>query len=366
VVERGPRGVAGGVGEVGVKQEQEQASPEVTEVAPDVLRMQLPIRMPGLGHVNMYGLLDDRGVAIVDPGLPGPASWRAVRARLASAGIPIRRVHTVLVTHSHPDHFGSAGRLAREAGAELVTHETFQTWMGPHRCTETSHDHEPGEECEESEAPQSPWSRPTPWGTAFYRPPLKRRIQMTVGRRFLRRMFSPPDPSRRVADGEVLRLAGREWFARHTPGHTVDHLCLHDPEGGVLLTGDHVLPTITPHISGITAGDDPLSDYLASLDAVAALGDVSRVLPAHGHPFDDLGGRVKEIKEHHDERMADLVAAGQELGWASVPALSQRIFRRRSWGSMAESETYAHLEHLRLAGRAERRGEGAALEYLIG
>jgi glyoxylase-like metal-dependent hydrolase (beta-lactamase superfamily II) len=351
-----------------VKQEQEQASTTVTEVAPGVLRMQLPIQMPGLGHVNMYGLLDDRGAAIVDPGLPGPSSWKAVLTRLAAAEIPLARVHTVVVTHSHPDHFGSAGRLAKEAGADLVTHQAFQTWMSrPHRCTDASHDHGEGEPCDDDqEAPVSPWSRPTPWGTAFYKPPLKRRIQMTVGRRFLRRMFSPPEPTRRVADGEVIRLAGREWFARHTPGHTVDHLCLHDPEEGVLLTGDHVLPTITPHISGITSGDDPLSDYLASLDAVAALDDVSRVLPAHGHPFDDLGGRVKEIKEHHDERMRQLEAAGRELGWASVPALSQRIFKKRSWGSMAESETYAHLEHLRLAGRAERRGEAGSLEYLIG
>ena len=54
------------------KQEQEPASEEITEVAPGVLRMQLPIWMPGLGHVNMYGLIDDRGLAVVDPGLPGP------------------------------------------------------------------------------------------------------------------------------------------------------------------------------------------------------------------------------------------------------------------------------------------------------
>lgn len=350
-----------------MRQEQEQASTAVTEVAPGVLRMQLPIQMPGLGHVNMYGLLDERGAAIVDPGLPGPSSWKAVQARLAAAEIPLRRVHTVVVTHSHPDHFGSAGRLAKEAGADLVTHEAFQTWMTrPHQCTDASHAHEPDEPCDEDDAPAAPWSRPTPWGTTFYKPPLRRRVQMTLGRRFLRRMFAPPSPTRRVADGEVLRLAGRDWFARHTPGHTVDHLCLHDPEQGVLLTGDHVLPTITPHISGITSGADPLADYLSSLDAVAELDDVARVLPAHGHPFDDLRGRVKEIKEHHDERMAELVAAGRDLGWASVPALSRRIFKKRSWGSMAESETYAHLEHLRLAGRADRRGEAASLEYLIG
>src|SRR5919205_3263470 len=110
------------------KQEQEPASEAVTEVAPGVLRMQLPIWMPGLGHVNMYGLLDDRGLAVVDPGLPGPQSWKALKQRLKTAGFRLRDIHTVVVTHSHPDHFGGAGRIAREAGARLVTHHAFSTW----------------------------------------------------------------------------------------------------------------------------------------------------------------------------------------------------------------------------------------------
>ena len=110
------------------RQEQEEASPEVTEVAPGVLRMQLPIWMPGLGHVNMYGLVDDRGLTVVDPGLPGPQSWKAMKARLKSAGYRVKDIHTVLVTHSHPDHFGGAGRIAREAGARVVTHNAFSTW----------------------------------------------------------------------------------------------------------------------------------------------------------------------------------------------------------------------------------------------
>jgi hypothetical protein len=53
------------------KQEQEPAGEAVTEVAPGVLRAQLPIDMPGLGHVNCYVLEDERGAAIVDPGLAG-------------------------------------------------------------------------------------------------------------------------------------------------------------------------------------------------------------------------------------------------------------------------------------------------------
>ena len=69
-----------------MRQEQEPAGTDVTEVGPGVLRMQLPIQMPGLGHVNMYALQDDRGVAIVDPGLPGPATWKGIQDRFKTAG----------------------------------------------------------------------------------------------------------------------------------------------------------------------------------------------------------------------------------------------------------------------------------------
>jgi glyoxylase-like metal-dependent hydrolase (beta-lactamase superfamily II) len=166
-----------------------------------------------------------------------------------------------------------------------------------------------------------------------------------------------------LADAEVIRLGKREWVSVHTPGHTPDHLCLYDPAGGVLLSGDHVLPTITPHISGLDAGPDPLSAFFTSLDKVSDLEGIGTVLPAHGHPFDDLRGRVKDIQRHHEERLARLREAGDELGQATVEQLSQKLFRQRSWGPMAESETYAHLEHLRLAGQASREERDGQLVY---
>ena len=67
------------------REEQEPAGTDIVEVAPGVLRLQLPIHMPGLGHVNCYVLSDERGVAVVDPGFPGPASWRALQQRLRAA-----------------------------------------------------------------------------------------------------------------------------------------------------------------------------------------------------------------------------------------------------------------------------------------
>ena len=174
-----------------------------------------------------------------------------------------------------------------------------------------------------------------------------------------------PAPSRRVRNGDVVRLAGRDMFVVHTPGHTLDHICIHDPEAGLVFTGDHVLPTITPHISGIAAGRDPLRNFFASLDRVAELEDVRLALPAHGHPFEDVAGRAAAIRAHHEGRLDKLREASSALGPTTVAELSHQLFRPARWGPMAESETYAHLEHLRLAGRAERHNERGRPVYVV-
>jgi glyoxylase-like metal-dependent hydrolase (beta-lactamase superfamily II) len=179
------------------------------------------------------------------------------------------------------------------------------------------------------------------------------------------RYFQPPQPSKRVVDGQVLAVGGREWVAVHTPGHTVDHLCLLDPVDGTLISGDHVLPTITPHISGLVRADDPLQLYLGSLERTMEIPGVTRVLPAHGHPFDDLRGRVKSIHEHHLERLDILRHAAADVGEGSVAAYSEKLFKPHAWGPMADSETYAHLEHLRTLGEANRRWVEGELRYQV-
>jgi glyoxylase-like metal-dependent hydrolase (beta-lactamase superfamily II) len=348
-----------------MKQEQEPAGTEVTQVGPDVLRMQLPIQLPGLGHVNAYALLDSAGAAIVDPGLPGPATWKALKSRLKQAGLRVRDVHTVIVTHSHPDHFGTAGKLAKAADATLLTHSAFRTWWAPaHRCDDHElHDVDPTEFTDEN-----PFQGETPWGGTytFSRRRSWRFKLMQSGLAARLGLVVPPQPTRRVRHGESIKLAGREMLAIHTPGHTLDHLCLFDPEGGLLFSGDHVLPTITPHISGLGTGRDPLKSFVASLDRVAGLaGEVQTVLPAHGHPFADLVGRTESIKSHHEERLDKLREVSAALGPSTVETLSHELFRQARWGPMAESETYAHLEHLRQAGRAEAHTENGKLVYDI-
>jgi glyoxylase-like metal-dependent hydrolase (beta-lactamase superfamily II) len=367
------------------RQEQEEARTEVTEVAPDVLRMQLPIHMPGLGHVNCYALIDGEGAAVVDPGMPDAASWRALQDRLKQAGIRLKHVHTVIVTHSHPDHFGGASRFVRESGARVIGHRNFRFGM-PQTTPEVSVEHLGEKRVVEGEAPAAPvdpasqpsathshahthsrgmmgpWGGPTPWGGSRPRPPFKQRMRWRMMRMMGGGDFVPEisDP---VENGNVLRLAKRDWFVLHTPGHTEDHICLHDPEMGIFLGGDHVLPSITPHISGISSSRDPLASFFYSLDRVAEINGIKHALPAHGHPFSDLKARTEAIKRHHYERLEKIATICRELGPTTVEEVSKRLFHPRSWGAMAESETYAHLEHMRLAGNAESHREGDKLIY---
>ena len=370
------------------RQERLPARDEVDEVAPGILRVQLPIMLPGLGHVNCYVLEDERGVALVDPGLPDPLTNLTLVERLASIGVPPERIHTVLVTHSHPDHFGGAGRLRVEHRCDVVAHRSFSTPFDARpdddlaeleAVTDGLTDGDDPDGVPVIEGPHNrrladvlygsgpiPHFEPraTPWGEEGFRPGEGELEAMRAWDDMSKRGLLSLTPTVRVDDLEVIRLGRREWQVVHTPGHTGDHICLLDPADGVLLSGDHVLPTITPHISGLTASPDSLAEFVAALQRVAALPGVRTVLPAHGLPFHDLPARVDDIIGHHVERLAQLEAIADDLGDAPVRDYSRRLFQERSWGPMAESETYAHLEHLKLTGRMRSRaGDDGRLRY---
>ncbi len=347
------------------KQEQEPATDQIDELAPGVYRMQLPLNMPGLGHVNCYVLEDSRGVAVVDPGMPDDDSWTALLSRLDTLGVPARRVHTAISTHSHIDHFGGYARFRDEFGTELLTHESFRG-MYPRAEVLEDPDIDSLELNTEEDLDRlrSRFRRPTPWGGHMSPPDEALRNWARLGRQALAR-HDVPTPTITVDDSQIVELAGREWVAVHTPGHTHDHLCLYDPTEQLMLSGDHVLPTITPHIGGIGDQSDPLARFFESLQRMHEF-PVRLVLPAHGHPFTDLAGRAEHICQHHLERLDILRHAAQDISEGTVNEFMQRLFRERSWGHMAESETFAHLEHLRLLNEATTGERDGLLTYRIG
>ncbi|MGA4930502.1 MBL fold metallo-hydrolase [Streptomyces incarnatus] len=175
--------------------------------------------------------------------------------------------------------------------------------------------------------------------------------------------LSPAPPDREIVPGELLDLPGRRLRAIRTPGHTPGHVCLHLeeehpgelPGRGRLFSGDHVLPGITPHIGlyenpGDATVTDPLGDHLDSLERVGRL-DPAEVLPAHRDAFTGAPARVRELLDHHEERLRGLLAL---LATPLTPwQLAERMRWNRPWAdippssrTIAVSEAEAHLRHL--------------------
>ncbi len=169
--------------------------------------------------------------------------------------------------------------------------------------------------------------------------------------------MAPPD--RLVEDGELLALPGWDLKAVWTPGHSPGHLCFHSPTRRLLLSGDHVLPRISPNIAVHSQqGGNPLADYLESLTTVEQL-ECDEVLPGHEWRFAGLADRVEQLRQHHRARLDEILGALREgdgltcwelttrLTW-SRPLDTSSAFIQRS----ASGETLAHLVLL----EAERRG----------
>jgi glyoxylase-like metal-dependent hydrolase (beta-lactamase superfamily II) len=171
------------------------------------------------------------------------------------------------------------------------------------------------------------------------------------------------EPDRLIADGDPVPIAGRDVRAVWTPGHTPGHLCLHDAEAGILLTGDHLLPRISPNVA-VHAGrtGDPLGGYLRSLSRMTAF-QADEALPAHEYRFRGIDVRAKELINHHDERNAEAVRVAAALPEPTAWAIAAGMTWSRGWEAlhgllrrMALAETVAHLHHLAAAGTLRSTG----------
>jgi glyoxylase-like metal-dependent hydrolase (beta-lactamase superfamily II) len=147
-------------------------------------------------------------------------------------------------------------------------------------------------------------------------------------------------------------------------------VCLYDPGSRTLISGDHILGTITPNISGWLEGPDPLGDFLKSLDKVAAY-EVAVTLPAHRGVIRDHRGRVAELKAHHAARLQEaleILADGPRTAYQVASRMTWSI-DAASWDDFpvpqrwfASGEALSHLLHLEKLGAIGRTDvEGTVL-----
>jgi glyoxylase-like metal-dependent hydrolase (beta-lactamase superfamily II) len=163
--------------------------------------------------------------------------------------------------------------------------------------------------------------------------------------------IEPPDHT--VEDGDTIDLGGgRSLEVLHTPGHEPAHICLRDSRTGILFSGDHILPRISPVIMYDPDFRDVLGDYLNSLQKLITL-EVGITYPAHGTLIDQGDERARQILLHHDRRlldMAELVRSEDTTAW-QVMLKSFRPNLDPLQSRLAFLETISHLEHLKLTGR---------------
>lgn len=137
---------------------------------------------------------------------------------------------------------------------------------------------------------------------------------------------------------------GLTVLAVPTPGHSSDSVSLLLPLTGDLLTGDTVLgrgTTVVAHPDG------RLEDYLASLDRLAALAPVRRILPGHGPEVADPAARLRFYREHRAERLEQVRRAVAD-GATGARAVVERVYADVDpvlWGA-AERSVRAQLDYL--------------------
>ncbi|MEV4275168.1 MBL fold metallo-hydrolase [Actinoplanes xinjiangensis] len=327
--------------------------PPVEKLAGGLVSVPVPIPNNPLRYTLCYLVPGDDGLVVVDPGWDSDAGWQSLTAGLAEVGATAADVTGVVLTHVHPDHHGLTARLRDASGAWVAMHPAEHATMLRDRDTEPS-------------AALAGWMR------QLHVPAEE--IDGLIGRfgAAVDLHFAPlADADVMLDDGDLVPLAGRRLRAVWTPGHTPGHLCLLEPDAQVLLTGDHVLPRISPNIGLQLSGEDPLGLYLESLEKVAAY-DECEALPGHEYRFRGIAARAAELDTHHRERCREILETVERLGAATIWQVASQLTWSRPWDQIgpmlvgAVAETAAHVELLIRTGDLTRDGERLRAGALAG
>jgi glyoxylase-like metal-dependent hydrolase (beta-lactamase superfamily II) len=270
----------------------------VTEVAPGLHRLALPLGIHGVSTVSAYllagsGSGNGGGDTLVDCGVaapgadgdPGPDGTAALEAALRACGSAFERIERLIVTHAHIDHFGLAGEVVRRSGGELWMHRSTELDLAKYA--------DPGEAVDQRELMLADHGlygselTETSRGLCDWLP-----VMPSIGR-----------PSTLLDGGERFAVGDRTWEVVHTPGHSPGHVCLWSAADRLLCSGDHLLQLVSPPVTFERGFErDPMGSYLDSLERVAELGP-ELVLPGHGEPFRDGARRAATVARGKRRRL---------------------------------------------------------------
>lgn len=311
------------------------------------VRLPLPF---ALDHVNVWLLRDTvdgrDGWMVVDCGIARSevqAQWESIFEHELE-GLPVLRV---LVTHMHPDHVGLADWLCRRWDARLLMSMSEYTQAviasgrrdasaGAGGAAAAAHFRRNGL-CDEASLAQ---------------------VRERSGY-YVNMVPAVPATMYRLLGGDTLRIGGREWLQIVGYGHAPEHIGLYCAELDVLISGDMVLPRISTNVSvfDFEPEADSLRLYLQSLDAYRDMPEDTLVLPSHGKPFRGLHERIRQQREHHRDRLQEVMDACTAAPCSAADIVPIMFHRKLDLHQLtfALGEALAHLHLLWHAGQLVRR-----------
>ena len=330
------------------------------EIIPDIHQLRLPIPMPNdqLTDVNVYLIRGDDGCLLVDTGWNTSGAFNALEKQLRDIGLDFKDITQILITHLHADHYGLAGRFKELSKATIALHQMEKVLIDSRYVN-----------MDDLLAEIARWLR-------LHGVPEEELPHLQKASLGARKFVLPTSPDITLRGGEKIPLGSFNFEVLWTPGHSPGHVCLYEPARRLLLSGDHILPTIFPNV-GLhpQSGDNPLGDYLNSLKAIEQL-EVDLILPAHEDVFTDLGRRIQEIYHHQEARREAIIEVLKE-GAKTAYEISQRIPWILNGITMSFAElppldkrlavmsALAHLEPLRAEGEVGRIPRDGIMLYSI-
>lgn len=312
------------------------ALPELEEVADGIWAVPVPYGSGRIAFTFAY-LVEDRrgGVHVIDPGWDSEDNVQVFVDALSGIGRRGRALESIIVTHLHADHLGLARRLRSRWGVPVHMHE--QDILAQGQYVRWAEDEEFIRGCLDV------------WAV-----PAARREEIVVPALSTPRKLVPADY--RLEDGNLLSVPGRRLRAIHTPGHTPGHVCIHDEDEGLLFTGDHLLPRMTPGlgVSGYSE-ENPLREYFQSLTRVCDYSDCQS-LPGHEFRFHGIVSRASQLARRHLGRMAEVEHRLLEHPRLTVWQIAERLSWGRGWAALSQHNLVAALRQTAMHAEMIRSG----------
>jgi len=328
------------------------------EIISGVHQIKVPL-LPGLSELdtNVYVVEGSQGNIMIDSGWNRPESFALLIEKLKEDRIKLQDIKKIIITHIHPDHYGLASKVKQLCGAEVAMHRIEAGLIDLRYINFAELLEEVGKELRRNGVSQAEL------------------LEMTKASLWMNRFVVPDPPDIMLDDGDELGNGSFEFQVLRTPGHSPGHICLYEPNRKLLFCGDHILFETTPHVGfHPQSGDNPLGDYLSSLEAMENL-KVNFVFPGHGPVFNSLHLRVAYILNHHEQRKKAIIRAisyglktayqvAEEIPWmleqGGVAFQDLGLQDRR----LAVMETVSHLRLLTLESKVSKIDEDGVSLYL--